>query len=168
MLGLCPFMGVSNRLDTAIPMGMATIFVVTLSTIITHLLNQHVLEPFEVEYLRIVVFIVVIASVVQLTERYIRFASPLLHQLLGMYLPLITSNCLILGVVLTTVEQPLLESVALSMGAGIGFTLVTVLFASLRSNFFEQDVPKVFRGAPLAFLTVGIMALGFYGLKGIF
>lgn len=160
-------MGVSNRLATALPMGIATTFVVTISTLLTNLLNNYLLIPFNVEYLRLVLFITVIASVVQLTERYIKYTSKLLHQMLGIYLPLITSNCAILGVVLTVADLSLIQSLAIGIGSAIGFTLVLVLFSGLRTRLDERHVPKAFQGAPIAFLTVGMLALGFLGFKGM-
>lgn len=166
LLGLCPFMGVSHRLDTAVPMGIATIFVISLSTLITNFINTHLLEQFDLQYLRIIVYITVIASVVQLTERYIRFASPLLHQLMGIYLPLITSNCAILGVALSVADYALPQALAVGVGAGSGFTLVLVLFAGLRTRLDDNSIPQPFRGAPIALITVGIMAVAFYGFKG--
>ena len=160
-------MGVSNRLATALPMGIATTFVITISTLLTNLLNNYLLIPFNVEYLRLVLFITVIASVVQLTERYIKYTSKLLHQMLGIYLPLITSNCAILGVVLTVADLSLIQSLAIGIGSAIGFTLVLVLFSGLRTRLDERHVPKAFQGAPIAFLTVGMLALGFLGFKGM-
>ena len=159
-------MGVSHRLDTAVPMGIATIFVISISTLITNFLNTQLLVRFDLQYLRIVVYITVIASVVQLTERYIRFASPLLHQLMGIYLPLITSNCAILAVALSVTDLTLIEALVVGIGAGAGFAVVLTLFAGLRSRFDEESIPRAFRGAPIALITVGIMAIAFYGFKG--
>ncbi|MXZ43889.1 MAG: electron transport complex subunit RsxA [Gammaproteobacteria bacterium] len=167
LLGLCPFMGVSNRLATALPMGIATTFVITISTLLTNLLNKYLLIPYNIEFLRLVLFITVIAGVVQLTERYIKYTSKLLHQVLGIYLPLITSNCAILGVVLTVADLSLLQSLAVGAGSAIGFTLVLVLFSGLRARLDEQSIPRVFRGAPIAFITVGMLALAFLGFKGM-
>ena len=167
LLGLCPFLGVSNRLATALPMGIATIFVTTIATLLTNLLNNYILVPYNIEYLRLVLFITVIASVVQLTERYIKYTSKLLHQMLGIYLPLITSNCAILGVVLTVADLSLLESLAVGIGSSIGFTLVLVLFSGLRARLDESSIPKAFRGAPIAFIMVGVLALSFLGFKGM-
>ena len=167
LLGLCPFMGTSNRIESALPMGLATVFVITSSTLITNLLYEYLLDPFDVIYLKIIVFIIVIASVVQLTDRYIRFASSLLHQMLGMYLPLITSNCAVLGVALTVADLPLAHALAIGVGAGIGFTLVLVVFAGLRARLQDDSIPKAFRGAPIALVTVGMMTLAFQGFRGL-
>lgn len=168
LLGLCPIMGVSNRWETALPMGLATIFVITLATLGTHLLNRFILVPLEIEYLRIVVYITVIAAAVQATDRYVRFVSTFLHQILGIYLPLIASNCAILAVTLTVADLPVGDALVFGVGAGIGFTIVLVVFAGLRSRIHLDSVPRIFKGAPIAFITAGIMALGFYGFKGLF
>ena len=168
LLGLCPFMGTSNRFETALPMGIATVCVITISTLISNTINRLVLVPLDVEYLRIIAFIVVIASVVQLVERYIRFANSLLHQLLGLYLPLITSNCAVLGVALTVADLPLHQALAVGIGAGIGFCFVLVLFSGLRTRIDHNKVPRAFQGAPIALVTVGIIALAFAGLRGLF
>lgn len=133
-LGLCPFMGTSARLESAVPMGLATTFVLTLSTLLTHTIYNRILEPLDLTYLRVVVFIVVIASVVQLTEIYVRHTSPLLHKLLGIYLPLITSNCAVLGVALMAFDLPFTQAIAMGIGSALGFSLVLVLFANLRQQ----------------------------------
>lgn len=168
-LGLCPFMGVTRGLDTALSMGLATTFVLTLAATICYLVFHGVLVPLGLEWLNIILFIVVIASVVQLTEIYLRATSPLLHQALGVYLPLITTNCAVLGVALLVVgrELSLLETIVFSMGAAAGFTLVMVLFAAIRERLEGADVPKAFRGAPIALITAGIMSLGFLGFAGL-
>ncbi|MCZ6658596.1 MAG: electron transport complex subunit RsxA [Gammaproteobacteria bacterium] len=168
-LGLCPFMGVTRGLDTALSMGLATTFVLTLAATICYLVFHGVLVPLGLEWLNIILFIVVIASVVQLTEIYLRATSPLLHQVLGVYLPLITTNCAVLGVALLVVgrELSLLETIVFSMGAAAGFTLVMVLFAAIRERLEGADVPKAFRGAPIALITAGIMSLGFLGFAGL-
>ncbi len=168
LLGLCPFMGTSSRMETAVPLGIATVCVIAVSTLVSNTLNQYVLVPLNVEFLRIITFIVVIAAVVQLIERYIRFASPLLHQLLGLYLPLITSNCAVMGVALTVADLPLAEALAVGVGAGIGFSLVLVLFSGLRVSLDHSSIPKAFQGAPIALITVGMIALAFTGFKGMF
>lgn len=160
-------MGVSNRFATALPMGIATIFVTTLATLLTNLLNNYLLIPYNIEFLRLVLFITVIAGVVQLTERYIKYTSELLHQMLGIYLPLITSNCAILGVVLTVADLSLVQSLAVGIGSSVGFTVVLVLFSGLRARLDERNIPKAFRGAPIAFINVGILALAFLGFKGM-
>ena len=166
-LGLCPFVGVSSRWASAVPMGLATLFVMTFATLITHTLYQYALVPLEVEYLKIVVFITAIAAVVQLTEIYIRTASPLLFQLLGIYLPLITSNCAVLGIALIVMDLSLWQALAISIGGAVGFTIAIILFADLREQIAQQNVPRFLRGVPIALVTVGIMALAFSGFRGI-
>ncbi len=168
-LGLCPFMGVTRGLDTALSMGLATTFVLTLAATICYLVFHGVLVPMGLEWLNIIIFIVVNASVVQLTEIYLRATSPLLHQVLGVYLPLITTNCAVLGVALLVVgrELSLLQTIVFSMGAAAGFTLVMVLFGAIRERLEGADVPKAFRGAPIALITAGIMSLGFLGFTGL-
>lgn len=166
-LGLCPYVGTSRRLETAIPMVMATAFVMVVTTILTHTVHNVVLVPFDVEYLRIVVFIVAIAAVVQMTEIYVRQVSPVLHQLLGLYLPLITSNCAILGLAITVMDFPLHEALGYAIGCAAGFGLVLVAFASLRERLENKAIPRVLRGAPIALITAGFMALGFMGFSGV-
>ncbi len=168
-LGLCPFMGVTRGYDIALSMGLATTFVLTLAATICYLLFHGLLVPLQLEWLNIILFIIVIASVVQLTEIYLRATSPLLHQILGVYLPLITTNCAVLGVALLAVggELSLLETIVFSMGAAAGFTLVMVLFGAIRERLEGADVPTAFRGAPIALITAGIMSLGFLGFGGL-
>ena len=168
-LGLCPFIGTSSRMDTALPMTLATMFVLMLAALGTHLVHRYLLAPFELGYLRIVAFVVVIASVVQFTELFVRAASPLLHRLLGIFLPLITSNCAVLGVTLIAVDEghSLPRTLLLAMGAGLGFGIALVAFAALRERLQDAAVPRAFRGAPLALITVGFMALAFAGLRGL-
>ena len=166
-LGLCPYVGTSRRLETAVPMMLATAFVMVVTTILTHTLYNLVLVPLGLEYLRILVFIVVIATVVQMTEIYVRQVSPVLHQLLGLYLPLITSNCAILGLALTVMSFPFHEALAYAFGGAIGFGVVLVLFASLRERLESHAVPRPFRGSPVALITAGFMALAFAGFMGM-
>ncbi|MEE9319233.1 MAG: electron transport complex subunit RsxA [Granulosicoccus sp.] len=168
-LGLCPFMGVSRRLDSALGMGIATTFVLTLATTLSHLVNHWLLIPLHLEYLRTLGFIVVIAVVVQFTEIVIRRQSPLLHQVLGLYLPLITSNCAVLGVALLSAnrQHTLIESILYGFSAALGFTLVLVLFAALRERIDNADVPLPFKGNAVALMTAGIMSLAFMGFSGI-
>ncbi len=167
-LGLCPFLGVSKKSDTALGMGLATAFVLTLSASSAYMLNTYLLVPFELEYLRTIVYITVVATLVGLTEMMVHKTSPLLHQLLGIYLPLITTNCAVLGVMLinTREHNRLIDSVVYGIGASIGFTLVMVLFAHIRERLEAADVPKAFRGAPIALITAGIMAMAFTGFSG--
>ena len=168
-LGLCPFVGSSGRLETAVPMTLATTFVLTLAALVSHLVNRYLLVPLEVEYLRIIAFIVVIAATVQFTEMFVRAASPVLHRMLGIYLPLITTNCAVLGVTLIAVSEglSLTRTLFLAVGAGLGFGIAIVAFAALRNRIADDAVPAPFRGPPLAMLTVGFMALAFYGFKGL-
>ncbi|MBN2702012.1 MAG: electron transport complex subunit RsxA [Methylothermaceae bacterium] len=168
-LGLCPFMGVSNKLDTALSMGFATTFVLTLAAISGWLLEYYVLQPLDLEFLRILTFILVIAAVVQFTEMVVRRISPLLYQLLGIFLPLITSNCAVLGVALLNAQEQLsfLESVVYAAGSSLGFTLVIIVFAGLRQRLTLADVPAPFAGAPIAFIVAGILSLAFMGFAGL-
>jgi electron transport complex protein RnfA len=168
-LGLCPFVGVTGRLDNALAMGAATAFVLTLSAAVTHLLEHLVLVPLELEYLRVLTFIVIIASLVQLTEITIRAISPLLHQVLGIYLPLITTNCAVLGVALLSLGQGLdfVDTLVYAFGASVGFTLVMVLFAAMREQMVEARLPVAFRGAPIVLLSAGLLSLAFMGFRGI-
>lgn len=168
-LGLCPFMGVTRQYQPAVAMGLATAFVLTTAAAASFLLYHAVLVPLDVEYLRIVVFIVTIAGVVQLTERVIRAQSPLLYEVLGIYLPLITSNCAVLAVALLAVGQSLgfVETVVYAVGAAAGFSLVLVLFAALRERLEQAPIPAAFRGVPVALVTAGILSLGFMGFAGL-
>ncbi|MDM8546712.1 electron transport complex subunit RsxA [Candidatus Venteria ishoeyi] len=168
-LGLCPFMSVSTRLETAMGMGLATSFVLTLSSICSYLVNQYLLEPFALEYLRTISFILVIAAVVQFTETVVKKTSPMLHQVLGIFLPLITTNCAVLGVALLNVQasHSLLESAVFGFGAAIGFSLVLTLFAAMRERISVADVPDLFQGAPINLITAGIMSMAFMGFSGL-
>ena len=166
-LGLCPLVGTSQRMETAVPMSLATVFVIAVSMVVTHVIYNGVLLPLELEYLRIVVFIFTIAAVVQLCEIYVKHTSPLLHQLLGIYLPLITSNCAVLGVALTALDLPFTQSVFLAIGAALGFSLVLILFASQRQKIEQSATPRALRGTPIALITAGFMALAFTGFRGL-
>ncbi len=168
-LGLCPFMGVSNKLDTAISMGFATTFVLTLAAISSWLLESFILEPFGLQYLRIISFILVIAAVVQFTEMLVKKLSPMLYQLLGIFLPLITTNCAVLGVALLSVQEKsgFLQSAIYGFGSALGFTLVMVLFAGLRERLALADVPRSFAGAPIGFVVASILSLAFMGFTGL-
>ena len=167
-LGLCPFLGVSSRLEGAAGMAMATAFVLTLSSVASYLLTEWVLAPLGLEYLRIVAFIVVIAGLVQLTELVMRNAAPMLHRVLGIYLPLITSNCAVLGVALLNVREQhsLVQSALYGFGAALGFGAVLVMLAAARERLAMADVPESFRGAPIGLVTAGLMALAFMGFAG--
>lgn len=168
-LGLCPFMGVSRKLETATGMALATTFVLTLAAVCSYLVNVYLLRPLELEYLRTIAFILVIAAVVQFTEMLVEKTSPLLHQVLGIYLPLITTNCAVLGVALLNIQEShnFLESLIYGLGAALGFSLVMILFAGIRERLAVADVPAPFRGASIALITAGLMALGFMGFAGL-
>ncbi len=168
-LGLCPFMGVSKKLETAIGMGMATTFVLTLSAICTWLVNEYLLAPLGIEYLRTIAFILVIASVVQFTETVMRKTSPVLYQVLGIFLPLITVNCAVLAVTLLNLQAgfDLMTATFNGFGAALGFSLVLVLFAALRERIAVADVPEPFQGSAIALVTAGIMSLAFMGFAGL-
>ncbi len=168
-LGLCPFMGVSGNLEAAFGMSMATAFVLTLSSAIAYLLHEYVLVPLELEYLRTISFILVIAASVQFTEIMVRKQSPLLHQVLGIYIPLIATNCAVLGVALLNVQEAdgFIQSVFYGFGAAGGFALVLVLFAATRERLQAADIPRPFRGTAIALMTAGIMSLAFMGFSGM-
>lgn len=167
-LGLCPFLGASQRLEGAVGMALATGLVLTLASALSYLVDRFVLEPLDLEYLGLVAFILVIGAAVQLTELALRHASPLLYRLLGLYIPLIASNCAVLGVALLNSRQSesLLEAVFFGAGAALGFGLVLTLLSALRERLDEHRVPAPFRGAPIALLTAGLMSLAFYGFNG--
>ena len=168
-LGLCPFMGVSRKLETAIGMSMATTFVLTLTAICSYLVNEWILLPLGLEYLRTIMFILVIAVVVQFTEMVVHKTSPLLYNLLGIFLPLITTNCAVLGVALLNVQEKhtFLESAFYGFGAALGFSLVLILFSGMRERIKVADVPIVFQGNAIALITAGIMSLAFLGFAGL-
>jgi len=168
-LGLCPFMGVSRKLETATGMALATTFVLTLSSVCSYVANQYLLAPLGIEYLRTITFILVIAVVVQFTEMVIRKSSPVLYQVLGIYLPLITTNCAVLGVALLNVQQQhgFLQSAVYGFGASLGFSLVLILFAAMRERIAASDVPVPFRGPAIGLITAGLMSLAFMGFSGL-
>ena len=168
-LGLCPFMGVSGKLDTAIGMSLATTFVLTLASVTSYLVNQYILAPLDIEFLRTMSFILVIAVVVQFTEMVVRKTSPTLYRLLGIFLPLITTNCAVLGVALLNIKEDhtFLQSGVYGFGAAVGFSLVLVLFAALRERLAAADVPTPFKGASIAMITAGLMSMAFMGFTGL-
>ena len=169
-LGLCPFMGVSNKVETAMGMSLATTFVLTLSSVLSYLTWAYILVPFDLEYLRTISFILVIAVAVQFTEMFVKKASPLLYRVLGVFLPLITSNCAVLGVALLNVRQAdatFMSSLTYGLGAALGFSLVLVLFAALRERIAVADVPEAFRGPSIGLITAGLMSLAFMGFSGL-
>jgi Na+-translocating ferredoxin:NAD+ oxidoreductase subunit A len=168
ILGLCPFMGVSKKLETAIGMGAATTFVLTLASGASYLINHYLLGP-DLAYLTTLSFIVVIAAIVQFTEMVIQKTSPVLYQVLGIYLPLITTNCAVLGIPLLNVQAKhnFMESIFFGMGGALGFTLVLVLFAAMRERMEGADVPGIFKGSAIAMITAGLMSLSFMGFSGL-
>jgi len=169
ILGLCPFMGVSKKLETAIGMGAATTFVLTMACGASYIIDRWLLIPNQLEYLRTLSFIVTIAAIVQLTELVIQKTSPLLHQVLGIYLPLITTNCAVLGIPLLNVSlrHNFLESLLFGFGSAVGFTLALILFAGIRERLEAADVPVNFRGTAIAMITAGLMSLAFMGFAGL-
>ncbi|MBI1887500.1 MAG: electron transport complex subunit RsxA [Nitrosomonadales bacterium] len=167
ILGLCPFMGVSKKLEASIGMGAATTFVLTVASGASYLVNHYLLGP-ELSYLTTLSFIVVIAGIVQFTEMVIRKTSPVLYQVLGIYLPLITTNCAVLGIPLLNVQAKynFMESIFAGFGGAVGFTLVMVLFAGMRERMEGADVPAIFKGSAIAMITAGLMSLSFMGFSG--
>jgi len=168
-LGICPFLGVSRKMETALGMSMAVIFVMTLATLVAWLIFTYVLEPFELMYLQTVAFILVIASLVQLVEIIMRKVSPTLYQGLGIYLPLITTNCAIMGVALLAVQEEFafLEAVVFAVAASIGFCLALIIMAGVRERLATADLPSVLQGPVVTLLTAGILSLAFMGFQGM-
>ena len=178
-LGICPFLGVSNKLSTATGMSGAVCFVITLATVVTYLLNRYLLVPFGLEFLQTIAFILVIAALVQMVEIVLKKISPSLYQALGIFLPLITTNCAVLGVAITVVSKEfafgdgvphmlnLGEAVVYALATSLGYGLAMCLFAGLREHLAGNDVPKAFKGLPIALITVGIMAMAFLGFSGL-
>lgn len=168
-MGICPFLGMSKRVETAMSMGMATTFVMTLTGALTWLINEYILKSFNVAYLEYVAFIIAIASLVQFVEMYIKKSSPSLYRTLGIFLPLITTNCAVLGLALFAVlrEYGFIETVAYGFGAGIGFTLALTVMASIREELRFSDVPKAMDGPPITLIVAGLLALAFMGFSGL-
>lgn len=168
-LGICPFLGVSKRIDTAVNMGLATTFVMTLSAAMTWLINTFILVKFNLPFLQYVTFIIAIASLVQLVEMFIRKTSPALYRSLGIFLPLITTNCAILGLALFAVlrEYSFIESLSFGIGAGVGFTIALVIMAGIREELEFADIPEALKGAPITLLAAGMLALAFMGFAGL-
>ncbi len=168
-LGLCPFMGSSRQLSIAAGMSFATTFVLTLSSICSYLINHYLLIPLNITYLKTITFILVIAAVVNFTEMFIHKNSPRLYQVLGMFLPLITTNCAVLGVALLNAQSQhnFIQSAVYGFGAAIGFSVVMILFASIRERLNVSDIPDAFKGAPIALITAGLMSLAFLGFTGL-
>ena len=168
-LGLCPFMGVSSKLESAIGMSMATTFVLTLASVLSYLVNQYLLLPFNLDYLRTMSFILVIAVVVQFTEMLVQKTSASLYRALGIYLPLITTNCAVLGVALLNINEKhnFIQSAVYGFGAAVGFSLVLILFSAMRERLAAADVPLPFKGGAIAMITAGLMSLAFMGFTGL-
>ncbi len=168
-LGLCPFMGVSRKIETAIGMSAATTFVLTLSAVLSYMINSWILTPLDLQFLRTIAFIIAIAAVVNFTEMVVHKTSPLLYNVLGIFLPLITTNCAVLGVALINVQEQnnFLQSLIYGFGSALGFSLVLVLFAAMRERVNVADVPKPFQGSAIGLVTAGLMSLAFMGLTGL-
>jgi len=168
-LGICPFLGVSEKPDTAFGMGCAVIFVITLSSAVTYLVYTYILVPFQLEFLKTIAFILIIAALVQFIEMFLRKFVPTLYNALGIYLPLITTNCAVLGTALLNIqnEYNFIESVVFGFSAAVGFTLAIVIFAGVRMRLALADPPKSFRGIPIALITAGLIAMAFSGFSGV-
>lgn len=168
-LGICPFLGVSKKVDTAIGMGLAVTFVLTIATIVTFLLQKGILEHFNLQYLQTITFILVIAALVQMVEIILKKISPALYQALGVFLPLITTNCVILGVALLVIQKDfsLIESVVYAIATAIGYAMALIIFSSIREQLALTKVPKSIQGIPVALITAGIIAMAFMGFSGI-
>jgi len=168
-LGNCPFMGVSKKMDTAIGMGMAVIFVLTLAGVITWLVQRYALEPLKLGYLQTIVFILVIAALVQLVEMFLKKSVPPLYQALGIFLPLITTNCAVLGVAIMNIrkEHDFISTLIFSFASAVGFTLALLLFSGLRERFEISHIPRPLQGTAIALVTAGLMALAFFGFSGV-
>lgn len=168
-LGICPFLGVSNKVDTAMGMGAAVTFVMAISSLVAYLLQYYVLVPMGIEYMQTLVFILVIAALVQMVEIILKKISPSLYQALGIFLPLITTNCAVLGVAILLVQKEfnLVESVVYAVATAIGFALALVIFAGLRERLEMNDVPKSVRGVPIALITASMLAMAFMGFSGL-
>lgn len=168
-LGICPFLGVSKKIDSAFSMGMAVTFVMTITAVVSWMINRWILIPYNLDFLQIVAFILVIASLVQLVEMFIRKISPPLYQALGIYLPLITTNCAIMGLALLAAlkQYSFIQTVIYGVGSGIGFTLAIVLMAGIREQLDLADVPEPLKGAGISLIVAGIMALAFTGFSGM-
>lgn len=168
-LGICPFLGVSNKMETATGMGVAVTFVVTLSSIITYFIDKLILNAFEIQYLQTIVFILVIAALVQFVELVMKKTTPALYSALGVYLPLITTNCVVLGVAILNIQEKftLAQTITNGVGASLGFTLSLVLISGIREKLTLADVPESLKGFPIALITAGLMAIAFIGFNGL-
>lgn len=168
-LGICPFLGVSKKVDTSLGMGAAVTFVLAIATTVTYLIQTYVLQPFDIGYMQTIAFILVIAALVQMVEIVLKKISPSLYQALGVFLPLITTNCCVLGVAIMVIQKEfnLLESVVYAISTAIGFTLAMVVFAGIREQLARTEIPVAFRGIPIALISAGILAMAFMGFSGI-
>lgn len=168
-LGICPFLGVSSKVETSLGMGAAVTFVMALSSLVVWLIQTYILAPFGIEYMQTIVFILVIAALVQMVEIILKKVSPSLYQALGIFLPLITTNCAVLGVAILMIQKEfnLLQSVVYSTSTAIGFALALVIFAGLRERLEFEEVPKAFRGVPIALITASLLAMAFMGFSGM-
>lgn len=168
-LGICPFLGVSKKVETALGMGMAVTFVMVMASLITWLIQTLILVPFHIEYLQTIAFILVIAALVQFVEMVVQKASPTLYQALGVYLPLITTNCAVLGVALLNIQKEFdfIKSLVYGAGAALGFTLAIVLFAGVRERLELSNIPKPLQGFPIALITAALLSIAFLGFQGL-
>lgn len=168
-LGICPFLGVSKKVSTATGMGLAVAFVMTLSTLVTYLVERLVLEPFQLEYLQTLAFILIIAALVQMVEMILKKVSPALYQALGIFLPLITTNCAILGVAILVIQKQftLVSSLVYAFSTALGFALALIIFASIREQLALMPIPKALRGMPIVLITAGLLSLAFMGFSGV-
>ncbi|HHT66035.1 MAG: electron transport complex subunit RsxA [Caldicoprobacterales bacterium] len=168
-LGICPFLGVSKRVSTALGMGAAVTFVMAMASVITYLAHYFILVPMEMEYMQTLAFILIIAALVQFVEMVIQKMSPSLYQALGVYLPLITTNCAVLGVAILNIEEKfdLFQTLVNGIGGALGFTLAIVLFAGIRERLETSDIPEPFKGFPIAMITAGLMSVAFLGFQGL-
>lgn len=168
-MGLCPFLGVSKKIDTAAGMGGAVIFVITISSFVTSILYRFLLVPLSITYLQTIVFILVIAALVQLVEMFLKKTIPALYRSLGVYLPLITTNCAVLGVALTNVQNDygILQSTVSGIATAVGFTVSIVIMAGIREKIEYNDIPESFKGMPVVLLTAGLMSIAFFGFSGL-
>ena len=168
-LGLCPFLGVSKKVETAGGMGAAVIFVITIASLVTSLIYKFILAPLDLTYLQTIVFILVIAALVQFVEMFLKKSMPALYESLGVYLPLITTNCAVLGVALTNVQNGygFLQSVVNGVGTAVGYTISIVLLAGIREHIEGNDIPYNFQGSPIVLVTAGLMAIAFLGFSGL-
>lgn len=168
-LGLCPFLGVSKKIDTSAGMGAAVIFVITIAAFVTALINKFILVPLDLTYLQTIVFILIIAALVQFVEMFLKKSIPSLYESLGVYLPLITTNCAVLGVALNAVqyEYNILESVIYGFGISVGFTIAIIILAGIREKIEYNDIPESWQGMPIVMVTAGLMSIAFFGFSGI-